>query len=71
MKLVWLSALMTLLVATYLIACGYFWALAVWLGSAYGLALFGWWATLVIRPRYPVWWERHIAMSIDKDLMVL
>lgn len=71
MKFVWLSALMTLLTVIYLITWGYLWVLAVWLGSAYGFALLSWWASWVIRPRYPGWWERHIAMDIDSDLMAL
>lgn len=61
MLLIAIGTLVTIILITILIIKGYFFLLATWLGAVYGLALLGWLATIIIKPRYPKWWERNIA----------
>ncbi len=69
MMLVSISALITILLIMFLILKGYYLTLTLWLGGVFGLLVLGWGATIFIKPRYPEWWERHIAVTIDRDLM--
>ena len=71
MLIVAIGALMTTLLTLFLVVKGYYFILIAWLGSVFGLTLFGWLATIFIKPRYPEWWERHIAVNIDRDMLRL
>lgn len=71
MLIIALGTLMTLLLSLFLIAQGSYLILVTWLGSVFGLTLFGWFATIFIKPRYPEWWKRNIAVNINRDILRL
>ncbi len=71
MLMVSIGALMTILLILFLAAKGYYFILIAWLGSVFGLTLLGWLATIFIKPYCPEWWERNIAVNIDRDMIRL
>jgi hypothetical protein len=55
-----ISAILFALVLFIIVAKGWLSLLGLWLGCICMLVFLGWLAVLLIKPRYPDWWERHI-----------
>ena len=59
------SALISALLIIISIMKGWFIFPIIWIGSVMMLVGLGWLAVMLIKPRYPEWWEQNIA-GVDK-----
>lgn len=58
-----ISAILFTLVIFVTVVEGWLSLLGIWLGCIFLLVALGWLVVIVVKPRYPEWWERHIAST--------
>ena len=42
----------------------------VWLGMSILIIATGWYATVLIKPRYPIWWRR-VVVDVEPDSRII
>lgn len=69
MLFITISAIISILIIVALIHNGYYTFLAMWIGFVVIFIVFSWLAVIIIKPRYPRWWKRHIAAEVSNDFI--